>query len=313
MRLLDHHTFRAMGTTCGVGVTTTLHGSRPHTAISAAVAEVSACERALSRFGADSDLSRLNAAHGAWITSTHGSSARLVAAVHAREETGGRFDPTVLPALVAAGYDRSFEELAPRPAGTLRVARGRRRRGRSHPDPSPFRAGAAVDLGGIGKGFSADRAVRAMLDAWPSMPGGPRRPRRRYRRPRRAAGGARGGSRSPIRGTAATRSALRCAPAASRRPDATGAGSAAAAAAPPDRPGDRRAGRARAARRDRRRPRRRVRGGARHRARAHPRRRGVALRRGTPDIAALVVPTPARRSSPEISDRCARWARDVAA
>ena len=33
------------------------------------------------------------------------------------------------------------------------------------------RAGAAVDLGGIGKGFSATRSLRAMRDAWPELPG----------------------------------------------------------------------------------------------------------------------------------------------
>ena len=32
--------------------------------------------------------------------------------------------------------------------------------------------GAAVDLGGIGKGFSATRTLRAMREAWPGLPGG---------------------------------------------------------------------------------------------------------------------------------------------
>ena len=173
MRLLEHHAFRAMGTTCGVGVTTTLADlPTAHRAIAAAVAEVSACERALSRFDAESELSRLNAAGGAWTDAGPRLLGALAAAVDAREATGGRFDPAVLPALVAAGYDRSFEELEPRAAA---VAFGWRAgaavevdhvRGRARIEP-----GAAVDLGGIGKGFSADRAVRAMIAAWPSMPG----------------------------------------------------------------------------------------------------------------------------------------------
>ena len=82
------------------------------------------------------------------------------------------FDPAVLPALVAAGYDRSFEELEPRAA---RAAFGWRAGAAVEVDHTRARAriepGAAVDLGGIGKGFSADRAVRAMIAAWPSMPG----------------------------------------------------------------------------------------------------------------------------------------------
>ena len=89
----------------------------------------------------------------------------------AREATGGRFDPTILPALVAAGYDRSFEQVTPRAPRVVRSWRagagieidGERRRAR-------IEAGAAVDLGGIGKGFSADRALRAMRAAWPELP-----------------------------------------------------------------------------------------------------------------------------------------------
>jgi thiamine biosynthesis lipoprotein len=83
--------------------------------------------------------------------------------VLAREATGGLFDPTILPALRAAGYDRSFELLQNREphhaagwrsgtaievdaaAGTARIA-----------------PGSAVDLGGIGKGWSAQRALTAL-------------------------------------------------------------------------------------------------------------------------------------------------------
>jgi FAD:protein FMN transferase len=173
MRLLEHHTFRAMGTACGVGVTTTLAelGSA-HRAIAAAVAEVAACERAMSRFDRVSDLSRLNSAGGAWTDCDPRLLGALSASLDARRATGGRFDPTVLPALVAAGYDRSFEALEPRAPETpfgwragaaveVDHARGRAR----------LAPGAAVDLGGIGKGYAADRAVAAMAAAFPGLPG----------------------------------------------------------------------------------------------------------------------------------------------
>jgi thiamine biosynthesis lipoprotein len=172
-RLLEHHAFRAMGTTCAVGATTTLAElPAAQRAIAAAVAEVSACERALSRFAADSELSRLNAAGGAWMDSGPRLLGALTAAVEARVATGGSFDPTVLPALVAAGYDRSFEQLEPRaPAIPFGWRAGAeieidRVGGRARLEP-----GAAVDLGGIGKGFAADRAVAALLAAWPAVPG----------------------------------------------------------------------------------------------------------------------------------------------
>jgi FAD:protein FMN transferase len=97
----------------------------------------------------------------------------LAAALRAREVTGGRFDPTILPALAAAGYDRSFEQLEPRPARTVA---GWSAGAHVEVDPAAGRArveeGAAVDLGGIGKGFSATRALAAMRDAWPTLLGG---------------------------------------------------------------------------------------------------------------------------------------------
>ena len=171
--LLEHHAFHAMGTSCGVGVTTALRNlGAAHRAIAAATVEVAACERALSRFDPESELSRLNAAGGAWTDCGPRLLGALSAAIDAREATGGLFDPTILPALVAAGYDRTFEQLEPRPAeaafgwragAAVEVDHGRRR--------ARLEPGAAVDLGGIGKGYSADRAVAAMAAAWPDMLG----------------------------------------------------------------------------------------------------------------------------------------------
>jgi thiamine biosynthesis lipoprotein len=166
--------FLAMGTQCAVSVTAGPDDRlRARRAMDAGRAEVVACERALSRFDPGSDLQRLNGASGGWAT----VGARLLEALRiaerARADTGGRFDPTILPALVAAGYDRSFDQLTPRAARLasswragapieIDVAGGRAR----------LDAGAAVDLGGIGKGFSAARALEAMRAAWPELPGG---------------------------------------------------------------------------------------------------------------------------------------------
>ena len=102
--------------------------------------------------------------------STAGSNARSARRLRLRAETAGRFDPTILPALVAAGYDRSFEQLAERPA---RTAAGWQAGAEIELTPGRARIerGAAVDLGGIGKGFSAACALAAMRAAWPAMPG----------------------------------------------------------------------------------------------------------------------------------------------
>ena len=171
---LVERTFRAMGTTCAVAVTARPGQSKAAArALAVGEAEVAACERALSRFDPHSDLSRLNGAPGSWIDVDWRLVAAVGAALRAREETGGRFDPTILPALVAAGYDRTFDDLPVRPA---REAAGWRAGAELDADPDAGRVrienGAALDLGGIGKGFSAGRALDAMLRARPELQGG---------------------------------------------------------------------------------------------------------------------------------------------
>jgi thiamine biosynthesis lipoprotein len=173
IRRLEQLSFRAMGTACTATVTLTATDAwSAERALAAGRAEVAACERSLSRFLPDSDLSRLNAASGAWVDVDERLLDALDAALDARAQTGGRFDPTVLPALVAAGYDRSFEQLRPRLPTPLAGWRAGAAidldhgNGRARLEP-----GAAVDLGGIGKGFSATRALAAMRRAWPLVPG----------------------------------------------------------------------------------------------------------------------------------------------
>jgi FAD:protein FMN transferase len=168
---LERRTFRAVGTTCAAAVTARPgEGRLARAALGAAVREVAACEKALSRFDQASDLSRLNAAAGTWVAVDVRLREALQLALRARAATGGRFDPTVLPALVAAGYDRSFERLEERPA---RRAEGWRPGAAVEVDGSRARVapGSAVDLGGIGKGYAASRALAAMRDAWPRLPG----------------------------------------------------------------------------------------------------------------------------------------------
>ncbi len=166
--------FRAMGTECAAAVTIGRGSDRAGAtrALTAAQLEVEACEQALSRFRPDSDLSRLNSAHGEWVAVDRRLIDALRSALRARDDTGGRYDPTILPALEAAGYDRSFEELRERAPAT---ADGWRPNASVELDVAASRArvepGAAVDLGGIGKGFAAERALQTMTGAWPALPG----------------------------------------------------------------------------------------------------------------------------------------------
>ena len=165
--------FRAMGTLCTVAVSATpADGASARRSLTAGQREVAACERALSRFDPESDLSLLNRMAGEWVPVDTRLIAALAAAEDARAETAGRFDPTILPALVAAGYDRSYELLAERESAPID---GWRAGARIDTDPRGGRArierDAAVDLGGIGKGFAAERALAAMRVAWPGLSG----------------------------------------------------------------------------------------------------------------------------------------------
>lgn len=170
---LFRRAFRAMGTSCELAVSAAPgHESQATGALAAGLAEVENCARVLTRFDPTSDLSQLNAAAGTWVAVDRRLAAALRAAVEARDATDGRFDPTILPALLAAGYDRTFDELTHRPARELD---GWRAGAEIAIDEERCRArvrrDSAVDLGGIGKGFSAARAVEAMRAAWPELPG----------------------------------------------------------------------------------------------------------------------------------------------
>jgi thiamine biosynthesis lipoprotein len=126
-------------------------------------------ERLLSRFEPDSELSLLNERG----TMTVGPELLEVTtlALAARERTGGRFDPTVHDAVVAAGYDRSFELVpadAARRSGLAAPGGGgvRLDEARSAIELDP---GVRLDFGGIGKGYAADRAVSLLAAAGPAL------------------------------------------------------------------------------------------------------------------------------------------------
>lgn len=105
--MIERRTFRAMGTEIELLV----DADGAAGALEAAEGEFHRLESLLSRFRDDSELSRLNRAGS--LTAGPDLCRVVELALAARERTGGRFDPTVHNALVAAGYDRTFEDIAP--------------------------------------------------------------------------------------------------------------------------------------------------------------------------------------------------------
>ena len=90
-------------------------------------------------------------------------------ALAARERTGGRFDPTVHDAVVAAGYDRSFEDVVPE--SDVRCQAPAVAGGGVSVDGSriALEPGVRIDLGGIGKGYAAERAAELLALAGPCL------------------------------------------------------------------------------------------------------------------------------------------------
>lgn len=179
-RYVERH-FRAMG-------------SRAHMVIRGTTAdaewaehEVARLEQRWSRFVPESDVARANRAAGRDAVTVAPESLALVAEACAWwARTDGWFDPTVLHALEAHGYDATITAVQARPRTTpvLRSAPPDRAElrvpavaGPVATAPAPgcagitcdpvastvrLPAGTALDLGGIGKGTAADRVATGL-------------------------------------------------------------------------------------------------------------------------------------------------------
>lgn len=171
-RDLLHVDFRAMGCQMSAWVATT-DARVAERYLTAAWAFIRATERQLSRFLPDSELSRMNARPGVPVRVSPLLWRVLVAAVEAAGRTDGRYDPTLLTNLEAAGYDRTFEAVedgpgSPRPAEprgeTWRNLKLDARSGTVTLPP-----GVRVDLGGIAKGWVAQRAADMLAPLGPCL------------------------------------------------------------------------------------------------------------------------------------------------
>lgn len=128
----------------------------------------------LSRFREDSELSKLNRSEGREVQVSPVLWEVLQLALHAARSSDGLVSPTVLDALVVAGYDRTFEALQSSGSPT------------PHPAPTPgaswrtvtldeyvravcLQPGVRLDLGGVAKGWAADRAACRLAEHGPAL------------------------------------------------------------------------------------------------------------------------------------------------
>lgn len=142
--------FDAMGTTCS---------------LFAVDADLSEAERwvqrtgeRLTRFSPDSELSRLNARAGEWCRVSPELESVLTSALDAHRMSSGLVNAAVLPAMVAIGYTRPLAE--GRPVATLDEARPLPPLPEVlelRPGHARVARGSGIDLGGVAKGWMADR------------------------------------------------------------------------------------------------------------------------------------------------------------
>jgi thiamine biosynthesis lipoprotein len=141
-------------------------------------------EKRLSRFNPHSELSALNQHRSEVFEASPLLLDALEVALWAAQTTGGLYDPTILARLQQAGYDRSFELMEnPRPLNGQPTPVSGEVAPRSSPSTETFRSihlnraqrqitkpvGLGLDLGGMGKGYTVDRAADRLQGLGPFM------------------------------------------------------------------------------------------------------------------------------------------------
>ncbi|MCC6314335.1 MAG: FAD:protein FMN transferase [Thermomicrobiales bacterium] len=134
-------------------------------------------EDRFSRFRPESDLCRMNAANGIPVSVEPATIDLIERAVEAVARSGGRFDPSILPALEAAGYRQSWAERATWAAATFEAepAMARPAAGVAgwsevtidrQASTAALPPGMRIDFGGIAKGAFVDLLAEQLAD-WP--------------------------------------------------------------------------------------------------------------------------------------------------
>jgi thiamine biosynthesis lipoprotein len=156
---------RALGTTAELVVT------EPNALVAAATLlqdEVAQLDRAASRFRADSEVARIDAADGRAVVVGPLLIEILDVALRAARATDGLVDPTVGRAMTQIGYDRDFSEVPSRVAGQLPAAAPVPGWQSVEVDKATrtvrVPAGTRIDVGATAKAWAADRIAASVFD-----------------------------------------------------------------------------------------------------------------------------------------------------
>lgn len=138
---------------------------------------VALAETTFSRFSPTSEISRLNQTAPAWTAVTSLTYDLLVDAAEAYHATGGLFNPFLAETMRTIGYDQSFEALTPvKNRSGINTCIAQKQDLFASPLPLPehlefdfatqsikVATGATIDLGGIAKGWIAQRAANRLI------------------------------------------------------------------------------------------------------------------------------------------------------
>ncbi len=159
--------FRAMG----CHMTVVLDADQHTASLDTVPVWFEAWEQALSRFRADSELSRLNQHAGRWVRVSTTLWDVIHLALLAARWTDGLISPTILNALEAAGYDRTFDQIsaADRPIVAQSDGQWRSIQRQSLKRSIYLPLNGRLDLGGVAKGWAADRAAKKLGAHGPAL------------------------------------------------------------------------------------------------------------------------------------------------
>jgi FAD:protein FMN transferase len=155
LRPVEAHHFEALGTNCSLFAVGLSRGR-----LLEGEFWVRRLGARLTRFSPESELSRLNRSPGRWIDVSPELESLLRESLGAFKTSSGLVNVAVLPSMKAVGYTRPLSEAAPVatepracPLPALPDVLAVR------PGAARLERGAGIDLGGIAKGWMADRLV----------------------------------------------------------------------------------------------------------------------------------------------------------
>jgi thiamine biosynthesis lipoprotein len=132
-----------------------------------------AWEACLSRFRPGSELNQLNCSSGTEMQVSETLWSVFEASMLAHEQSEGLVTPTLLEALIAAGYDQSFDQVAvkPGPASSAGPRIYSSQAIEFWPESRSIRLpqGMHLDFGGVAKGWAADQAMKRLQSYGPAL------------------------------------------------------------------------------------------------------------------------------------------------